>query len=100
MSNSIEYIHDIIWEFHYNDENLDNPGTKSDVLNVIRFLLELEIIFVFRCEKNLSLKLDNINIGSIIDFIDDKWKLGSKYPEFYPIIMFGTRKWYVDNYGA
>ncbi len=70
---------------------------KFVILNILKFLLELKVIYVFNWGNAQPPNIQDFSNEDVINHIDKNWIIGAKYPDFYSMAMFGSTKWYVDK---
>ena len=96
---SLEHIHNILYNIGYGYENEGSKEAKADGLAVIGKLLELNLIEVFHWgPEHSSRNGKSFTKEEILDYVDRTWKEGMKYPDFYGLIMFKYKDWYINAF--
>ncbi len=93
-----EYLYNYIQHLGYDIEDASKDWRKRlVVLSVIKSLMELDIIYIHNWCNNSQLNDMEMTIDETLSHINELWKKDSKFPDFYAIVMFGTKKWYSDK---
>ncbi len=96
----IEYLHDIIGVVKSNKEKINFKEIKEETINIIKKMLEYDILFVIdfdNLKSGKKIPISNYSIPDIIKDIDEKWTKDTQFPDFYSIVFFGYNRWYVDG---
>lgn len=94
----VEFIQNIILGLGYTNKNLSSQKAKKEALIVIEELLNLNLIYVFHWGQNHSSMVGKVfTIKQTINYIDSLWFQGAGYSDFYGMVMFGYKKWYVEE---
>lgn len=97
------YHNEILWEIAdeigYNND-YTNPNAKKETLNVLKQMLDLDIINILCWVTKPELENKNLTNKEIIKEIDKMWVKETDYPDFYSIVIFGLPKWYKEGLEA
>lgn len=95
-----EFIFDFIYGLGYSDKDLqrleDRNKIKKEVLLVIKFLLEIDVIKVKTWLNKTESKEVNDFVNQSIEEINKVWFVNASYPDFYNMVLFGPSDWYYD----
>ncbi len=94
---SFEFLNHLIGQLGYNQESYDDLNVKQNVLNTLNYIFDLEILEVYDWINNPQLKNQDMSYKEIVSAIDDLWVKGIEYPDFYGIVLFGPKGWYVKK---
>ncbi|MDG2193280.1 MAG: hypothetical protein P8K77_00195 [Polaribacter sp.] len=94
----IEFLHSVLFSLGYTYKGLFSQKAKKDGLFVIEELFKLDLIYVFHWGKNHDeMKNNTYTIKETLKYIDSIWFGGADYPDFYGMVMFGHKKWYLKE---
>ena len=91
-----EFLYDYIYLLGYTDNASNDWKARHIVLSVLKHLLELDIIYIYSWYNQPELKGKRMTIDEIIKKIDNLWFENAIFPDFYNMVMFGSKKWYIE----
>lgn len=95
---SNETILDFIYLLGYTDLTINTKQCKKDTLALIKVLLELDILEIYKWGKYEYLLKDiHFETNEILLLLERMWFEGIKYSDFYGIAIFGNTDWYVKK---
>lgn len=94
---SNELLLDFVYLLGYDDMDLQNQNVKEDTLFVIEQLLEIDILYVHKWYENPKLDNTKLSVKETLDHLDKIWFKGAKYPDFFNMVIFGSKDWYVKK---
>lgn len=97
------YHNELLWEIANEigyTYDYSNPNAKKDTLEVLKQMLDLDIINILCWVTKPELENKNLTNKEIIEEIDKMWGKGTDYPDFYSMVIFGLPKWYKEGLEA
>jgi hypothetical protein len=94
---TFEFLNLLIGQLGYNREDYNDPEVKKEVLNLIKIILDLDIITVHKWMDDLTLLSEHMTTDEIVKKIDRLWMKSIEYPDFYKIALFGPKDWYKNK---
>lgn len=96
-----EFIFDFIYQLGYSDKDLKKlkgrKKIKKEVLEVLQYLIELDILSVKLWLHKPELNKKRISTNQTINEIDKVWFINARYPDFYNMVLFGVPDWYYKS---
>lgn len=94
---SFEFLNHLIGLLGFSKTEYNDLKVKRNVLNVLKYMFELDIIQI-KSWMNNSFKDDfNMSIEETLNKIDSLWQRNMDFPDFYTIAYFETKEWYVNK---
>lgn len=71
---------------------------REKTLMVIKELLKLKLIYVSSwCRSQRFIKKKTLSVGETMDILDNIWFKEAKYPDYYDMVKFRHKDWYVQK---
>jgi len=97
-NDSVEFLYNFLQELGYDFNKPISNIVKKEVLNIIKELMKLDVIYVFHWGKdNIQMRNKTLSIQETLNYINKSWYENTKYPDYYDMVMFGYKKWYIEK---
>jgi hypothetical protein len=94
---SFEFLNNLLGLLNYSYNRYDDDKTREEILSILRVLFELRVLYVYKWFAKPELDKINLTIDETLEHIDKIWFKGAKYPDFYGMLIFGNKDWYVEK---
>lgn len=97
IPNKIELLFDFFGEFNIKTNEPYIRERKDKVLNSIKIMLLQNVIYVGKYDENKKFETWNTPVEEIISKLDKIWTENMQFSEFYDMVWFGYKKWYLER---
>ncbi|PIB31347.1 hypothetical protein BFP77_01905 [Maribacter sp. 4U21] len=95
MPDGVEFIHDILENIGH--ISFRTEEVKRDGLEIIRKLLELNLIEVFHWGEHHKIIYNlDFTLEQTVKYVDNIWFIGADVSDFYGMVMFKYKDWYLQ----
>lgn len=94
----VEFMHNVLVSLGYIIKDWRSKQGRQEALYAIEELFKLDLIYVFHWgAKHDQMKDKSYTIEQTLEHIKSVWFEGANTPDFYGMVMLGSKKWYVDK---